>query len=134
MPGTRQHTFGRAEKLKSRKVLEALFEKGTTLAAMPLRLLWISVPYDAAAPVKAAFSAPKRRMKLAHDRNRMKRLMREAYRIHKSELLDCCTDRQTGLALLWMAQCNTPPDYARVEEKIILLLKRLVKEHAQSAE
>lgn len=134
MPGTRLHTFGRAEKLKSRKVLEDLFEKGNTLVAMPFRLLWISVPFDEAAPVKAAFSAPKRRMKLAHDRNRMKRLMREAYRLHKSELLSRCASRQTGFALLWMAQCNTPPDYARVEEKIILLLKRLVKEHAPPAE
>lgn len=134
MPGTRIHSFGRAEKLKSRKVLEELFEKGNSLSAMPLRLLWMPLPFDAQAPVKAAFSAPKRRMRLAHDRNRMKRLMREAYRLHKSDLLNCCTKQQKGMALLWMAQCNTPPDYNRVEEKIILLLKRLVKEHAPPAE
>lgn len=131
MPGSVPHSFGRAEKLKSRKVLEALFQEGLSLSAMPLRLLWMPIAYDDAAPVKAAFSAPRRRMRLAHDRNRSKRLLREAYRLHKHDLITICRKQQKGLALMWMAQWNTPPDYAQVQEKIILLLKRLVQEHAE---
>lgn len=121
-----RNTFPAAEKLKSRKALEALYGEGRVFTAFPLRLLVLRVPYDERYPVKIAVTAPKRRLKLATDRNRMKRLLREAWRLNKQELMAHCRQQTISYHILFISQCNTPVSYARVEEKLTLLLKRFI--------
>lgn len=120
------------EKLKSRKVLDALFAEGRVLHGGPIRLLYLVQPYIDGFPVKMAVTAPKRAMKFAHDRNRMKRLMREAYRTNKHQLMHYCHQKKIGLAILFISRCNTPLDYHVTEEKIILLLKLIIQDHEKN--
>lgn len=120
------------EKLKSRKVLDALFAEGRVLHGGPVRLLYLVQPYADGFPVKMAVTAPKRAMKFAHDRNRMKRLMREAYRTNKHQLIQYCHQKKIGLAILFISRCNTPLDYHVTEEKIILLLKLIIQDHEKN--
>lgn len=120
------------EKLKSRKVLDALFAEGRVLHGGPVRLLYLVQPYVDGFPVKMAVTAPKRAMKFAHDRNRMKRLMREAYRTNKHQLIQYCHLKKIGLAILFISRCNTPIDYHVTEEKIILLLKLIIQDHEKN--
>lgn len=127
-----RNTLPAAEKLKSRKALEALYEQGRALSAFPLRMLVLRVPYDERYPVKIAVTAPKRRLKLATDRNRMKRLIREAWRLNKQDLMAHCRQHTITYHLLFISQCNTPATYARVEEKLILLLKRLTADDQEN--
>jgi ribonuclease P protein component len=135
MPGsTPRNTFPRSEKLKSRNALEALYGQGVPYSAYPIRMLTLKVPFDAAHPVKIAVSAPKRKLKAAPDRNRMKRLMREAWRLHKHDFIQHCRTREVSYHLLLISQCNTPVPYALVKEKITLLLKRLTEDDQKSPE
>lgn len=127
-------TFPAAEHLKSRKDLEALFDQGCSISAFPLRLLFLAADPARTIPIQIAFSAPKRKMKAAHDRNRMKRLMREAWRHHKHELVAYCREHNKTYNLLLISQCNTPAEYPFVEEKLTLLLKRLIQDDKKSAE
>ena len=120
------------EKLKSRKILDSLFTEGKVLHGGPVRLLYIAQPYADDSPVKMAVTAPKRAMKFAHDRNRMKRIMREAYRINKHDLIQYCHQKKIGLAILFISRCNTPLDYHVTQEKIILLLKQIIQDHEKS--
>ncbi|MFN0189122.1 MAG: ribonuclease P protein component [Bacteroidia bacterium] len=120
------------EKLKSRKILDALFTEGKILHGGQVRLLFMAQPYAEDFPVKVAVSAPKRAMKFAHDRNRMKRLMREAYRINKHALIQYCHQKKIGLAILFISRCNTPLDYHVTQEKIILLLKQIIQAHEKN--
>ena len=79
-------TFKKGERLKSRKVIGQLFKSGKSIGAFPLRLFWIKVDTPRSMyPIQFALSIPKRKFAKAVDRNALKRKVREAYRLHKSE-------------------------------------------------
>lgn len=127
-------SFPKSEKLKSLKLFEKLFEDGNSLNKFPFKLLWIKVIPESKTPVKVAFAVSSRRIKLAVKRNRMKRLMRESYRLNKNPLIECCIKNQTGLALVFLYNGNDLITYSETKEKIILLLQRLISLHEQPGE
>ena len=94
-------------------------------------MLVVEIPFNDEFPVQVGIAVPKRKMRKAVLRNRQKRLMREAYRLNKSALVSLCKEQKKGLAVLFVAQCNTPLTFAKTQEKIILLLRRLTKKNAE---
>lgn len=76
-------TLGKEEKLKHRKLIEQLFKKGQRINSNGIQLIYLNVDHGGEFPIKVGFSVPKRIMKLAVDRNRLKRRIREAYRKNK---------------------------------------------------
>ena len=78
-----RYTLGKEEKLKSRKLIEQLFVEGERVKSYPLQLKYLPINHLGEFPVKVGFSVPKRNVKLAVNRNRIKRLMREVYRKNK---------------------------------------------------
>ncbi|CAH8286613.1 ribonuclease P protein component [Mariniflexile fucanivorans] len=77
-------TFNQKEKLKSKKLIEQLFTEGKSVSAFPLRLVYLPTIFDDGVLVKTGVSVSKRHFKTAVDRNRIKRLMRESYRLNKA--------------------------------------------------
>lgn len=127
-----RNTLSAEERLKSRKVLDALMVSGKVLRSDPFLIHYLAVPYLESSPAQIAFSVPKRRMKLAVDRNRMKRRMREAYRKNKHDLLQWCRQKETGMVLLLVYRHGSESDHLLTQEKIVLLLKRLVQTHEKT--
>lgn len=82
------HTLGKLERLKSRKLIERLYLQGNSIKVFPLRMVYLSTEHGANFPTQAGFSVSKRKFKNAVDRNRLKRQLREAYRIHKPIVYD----------------------------------------------
>ncbi len=76
-------TLGKKERLKSRKLIEKLYTEGTSIKVYPLRMVYLQVDHTSKFPVQFGVSVPKRNFKKAVDRNRIKRLLREAYRLQK---------------------------------------------------
>ncbi|MDT0647252.1 ribonuclease P protein component [Zunongwangia sp. F260] len=76
-------SFGRKEKLKSKKLIEILFQKGKSVKSFPLRLIYLPIENKQHVQFQTGVSVPKRIVKTAVQRNRIKRLMREAYRKNK---------------------------------------------------
>lgn len=128
------NTLSALERLKSRKVFGELMAEGKSITEFPFRMIVLRRDYDVIHPVRVAFSAPKSRLRAAHDRNLMKRRMRESYRKNKHELISWCHRRKTGLALLFIAQCNTPAVYAVTEGKLVLLLNRFLKQNEKPSQ
>lgn len=105
-------TFGKVEKLKSRKEIDALFQTGRSLAQFPLRVRYAMAPAaEAEAGAQAGFTVSKKHFKRAVDRNRIKRLLREAYRLQKAPLLQTLMAQQQRLHLFFMHTDKTLPDF-----------------------
>lgn len=93
----------------------------------------MEVELSAPTPAQILISAPKRRFKLAVHRNRIKRLVREAYRQNKQPLYHHLQTHQKQLVfMLFYAAKNIMP-YKEIEGKIIILLQRLIKEHEKTS-
>jgi ribonuclease P protein component len=80
------------------------------------------------APLQAGFGASSRNFKKAVDRNRIKRLSREAYRLQKHALLDHLKDKGGSLAVFFIYTGKDLPDYKTVTEKIGVALQKLIRE------
>jgi ribonuclease P protein component len=83
-----RNTLQAIERLKLRKQIETLFQTGEAFSVFPLRVVYSLNPMTGTeiSPVRAGFSIPKKRFKKAVDRNRIKRLLREAWRLQKHPL------------------------------------------------
>ena len=122
---TQQRYFLKAaNRLKSRKAIEELFAKGKSFSEFPLRVFWILG--DEATGLKAGFTASSRNFKKAVDRNRIKRLMRESYRLQK-DLLEKKSIPGKSLHIFFIYTGKDLPEYRVVFEKTGAALKRLVK-------
>ena len=77
-------TLEKADKLKSRKLIEQLFSEGDRVKSFPFHMVFLPVDYERITSLQVGFSVPKRNIKLAVNRNRIKRLMREVYRKNKN--------------------------------------------------
>ena len=118
-------TFNKTEKLKSQKLIEKLFLEGKSVVSYPLRLVFIETTFDDNVKVKAGVSVSKRHFKNAVDRNRIKRLMREAYRLNKANYFNNITT-QYALMILYIGKDGT--EFDAVNEKMNLLFDKFLKE------
>ena len=127
MPATNGFTL--AERLKRERHIEALFQSGKALSVFPLRVVWSLVPRaeGEASPARAGFSAPKKKFKRAHDRNRLKRLMREAWRLQKQDFY-AHIPAEKQLHIFWLFTGAELVPYAMVEAAVAKALSKLTKE------
>lgn len=76
-------TLGKEERLKSRKLIERLYTEGKSIKKFPLKMVFLQTEHTSSYPAQCGVSVPKRNFKKAVDRNRIKRLLRESYRLQK---------------------------------------------------
>ena len=118
-------TFPANERIKSRKLLEDLYQNGEQIKSFPFRLKYKKFEFDKGAQVQIVVSVPKRNVKKAVQRNRLKRQIKEIYRLNKDVLLSQFTGKKEGMALFLIYTGQPDQDYSYLEEKLIGLLKKL---------
>lgn len=111
---TMSFTLPKIEKLKSAKLIEHLFTSGKRLKKYPVQLLFVAVDKELQNPIQVAFSVPKRNIKNAVDRNRIKRQLREAYRINKHLF----TTSNTHIAVMFIYMGKEETSFNNIVEAI----------------
>ncbi|WP_318641819.1 ribonuclease P protein component [Flavobacterium ardleyense] len=122
-----EFSYGKEEKLKSKKLIEALFIERQSVAKYPLRLAFKKLETEDVnlnkSELQVAVSVSKKHFKKAVDRNYFKRVLRENYRLNKHLILDKISGKY---ALMLLYQTKDRLTYEEINEKTIQLFEKFV--------
>lgn len=121
-------TFKKAERINSQLVIDKLFGGGNTaMSVFPLRAIYMIESLDeGTVPVRVLVSVPKKRFKHAVDRNRMKRQVREAYRLNKHELYTLAEEKGLLVSIAFICITDELVETPKVEKSMKKILSRIV--------
>lgn len=119
-----QFTLGKKERLKSRKAIELLFQSGKRFSVGSLRVFYLTQPVPG---LVAGVGVSSKNFKKATDRNRVKRLTREVYRLQKTALQEKLAAAGKGLHIFFIYISKDLPVYTDLYETMTVILNRLVK-------
>lgn len=120
----KKFTLGKTERLKSRKAIDALFEKGNSFTVSPFRVVYLITP---AGGLQFAVGVSSKNFKKAVDRNTIKRKIREAYRLQKLRLQDLLRSQGKGITVFFTYNGKDIPDHATVVSCMEGCLNKLIK-------
>ena len=126
---SKQFTLGKDERLKSRKQIGKLFAEGKSFAVNPFRVYFIVngqlSMVNSGSYLQFGVGVSNRNFKRAVDRNRIKRLTREAWRLQKNELNEQVKTTQKQLNVFFIYTGKELPDFTTVKDKVAVALKKL---------
>ncbi|MCP9199284.1 ribonuclease P protein component [Gramella sp. GC03-9] len=114
-------TFSADQRLKSKKLIDQLFLEGKSLKSYPLKLIYVPIESAEKPHLKTAVSVPKKLVKTAVQRNRIKRLMREVFRKNKYLVTK---DLDTSHAFMFIYISREAITFERMEKCMIKLLEK----------
>jgi ribonuclease P protein component len=133
----RKFTLGKHERLKSRKAISALFSKGKKLTISPLlayyTLLRIEKDNDKTVPVLMGAGVGNKYFKNAVDRNRIKRCIRESYRLQSIQIKSLLLEKGWQLHVFFIFTAKEISQLTNITAKMNLILQQLesmITDHA----
>lgn len=122
----KRFTLSKEERLSWKRHIDLLFAEGHSFMAFPLRVVYLPVEEkDLSSQVAIMVSVPKKKFKRANKRNLIKRLVREAYRIHKYELTEPLEEKNTRMLVAFLYVDKDIRTFAEIEKAMGKALKAL---------
>lgn len=118
-----KYTYSKKEKLKSKILIDQLFTEGQSVSVFPLRLVYLGITFNDDVIAKTGVSVSKRNFKTAVDRNRIKRLLREAYRLNKATFFNNLTT-QHAFMILYIGK--EKPTFTQIETSMKRLFEKFL--------
>jgi len=127
----KRFSLGKKERLKSRKLIEQLFGEGKNFVVAPYRVYYFisSKGFDtqnSSSRIHFGVGVSGKNFKKAVDRNKIKRLTREAYRLQQNELKETVKVNQS-LRLFFIYTAKELPRFSDVKDKVKIGLNKLIK-------
>jgi ribonuclease P protein component len=121
-------SYQKKDKLKSRKQTQFLFAKGQSMNAFPIKLIYTIEAFEPGT-LQAGVGAPSRTFRKAVARNRVKRLLREGYRLERPSFVEATTTTMEKLRvnLFFLYTDATVITQKEIQEKVKQLLARLAE-------
>ena len=116
--------YSKKERLKSKKLIEKLFVDGKSVSSFPIKLIYLKTELSSDLPFQAGVTVPKKKFKSAVHRNRIKRLLRESYRLNKSLVFN---NSEGSFAFLFLYLGKDMPNYETVNEHVKLSFHKFKK-------
>ena len=121
------YTFRKEEKLCSQKIIGEIFLSGNSFLCYPMKVVWKDEPLLSTYPAQVVFSVPKRLFKRAHDRNLLKRQLREVYRIKKSVLYQSLEVNNRKIAIMIVYIAKEKLEYSLIDSSMSKVILKLQK-------
>lgn len=118
-------TLKKAERLSSKKLIDKLFAEGDSILQYPLKMVFLKTTLAVTCPAQTAFTVSKKAFKHAVKRNRIKRILREAYRVNKHIIYDEFKDEQLAVFIIFIGK--ELPEYSTIEKATQKGLKKILK-------
>lgn len=118
--------YSKKDKLKSKKLIEQLFNEGNAVTVYPLRLVYLKTEHEDDSALKTGVSVSKRLHKTAVARNRIKRLVREAYRLNKPLYFNN-SSVSYAFMILYLSKDGTTFD--KIDHSMKLLFKKFLAQN-----
>jgi ribonuclease P protein component len=113
------------ERLHSKKLIKELFDKGSSFFLYPFKVLVLDAPPGVDETHQVLFSVSKRKVKKAVSRNLIKRRVKEAYRLNKTEILAPGLPKKL-IGLIYVS--SELATFQVIEKKIIKMLQMIAKD------
>jgi len=126
------NTFPKKEHLYGEKVITRLHEQGNVFMSFPFRVVYMLAGEDEIVPVRMMVSVPKKRFKLAVKRNKIKRLIRETYRLNKMEIIDFANVHNLKLYISFQYVSNDIATFEMINKKMKNAIKKLMDIYLQT--
>ena len=121
------YKYNKHQKLKSRKLVENLFSKGKSTLAFPVKLVYTLEESDMPKVLSGA-GVSKKYFKKAHDRNYIKRLIREAYRHHQHQLIAFSEKQKLTIHFFMLYIYKELPNYESLNVQMPTIIQKLIKQ------
>ena len=130
MKAAERKFFPKSDRLSLKRDIDHLFDKGQSFISFPLRIVYLPATGNnlPESGISVLVSVPKKRIKHAVDRNRIKRIIRESFRLNKDGISVFCTETSKPLHIGFMYVCNDISPYADIEKAMRKALKRICRQ------
>ena len=116
----------KAERISFQKEIDLLFNEGTSFTISPLQVVYVEKKPFSGVPAAVLISVPKKRFKRAVKRNRLKRLIRETYRLNKNALWESLHVSGKGLLIAFVYISNEICDFATLDACMKKIITKFV--------